>query len=128
MRLIDAQEYAKELKSEMDYPGRHPEFISAIECAIADLSDMPTIEVGMVENEILFKRDSFKSIAVDATEPIVNAFWKKRVGHGAYWYACSNCDTDVPKDRWGNDYFSRRCPHCGAHMDFESVETEATDE
>ena len=56
-------------------------------------------------------------------EPIVNALWKKRVGHGVYWYACSECDTDVPKDRWGNDYFSRRCPHCGAHMDFESEET-----
>lgn len=58
-------------------------------------------------------------------EPVVNAFWKKRVSHGAYWYACSNCDEENPRDRYGHDYFSRRCPHCGAHMDFES---EATDE
>ena len=58
-------------------------------------------------------------------EPIVNAFWKKRVSHGAYWYACSNCDEKNPRDRYGHDYFSRRCPHCGAHMDFER---EATDE
>ncbi len=102
MRLIDAHGYCKELKNEMEWPGRHPEFISAIECAIADLGDMPTIEA----------------------EPIVHAFWKKRTGHGVYWYACSNCDEDVPKGRYGQDYFSRRCPHCGAHMDFESEEAD----
>ena len=57
-------------------------------------------------------------------EPIINAFWKKRIGHGVYWYACSECGEDVPKNRYGHDYFSRRCPHCGAHMDFESEETD----
>jgi DNA-directed RNA polymerase subunit RPC12/RpoP len=60
---------------------------------------------------------------IDA-EPIINAFWKKRIEHGAYWYACSNCDEHVPKNRYGYDYFSRRCPNCGAKMDFERKDTD----
>ena len=44
MRLIDARAYCEELCAERDYPGRSQEFINAIEVAIADLSDMPTID------------------------------------------------------------------------------------
>ena len=44
VRLIDAREYCKELYAERDYPGRSQEFMDAIEVAIADLSDMPTID------------------------------------------------------------------------------------
>lgn len=102
MRLIDAHEYAKELKNEMDWPGRHPEFISAIECAMADLSDMPTIEA----------------------RPVVHARWifvNDRC-------ACSECRKCLSYD--GNDVILDMsnlpyCPHCGATMDLES---EGTDE
>lgn len=44
MRLIDARAYCKELCAERDYPSRSQEFIDAIEVAIADLGDMPTID------------------------------------------------------------------------------------
>lgn len=43
-RLIDANAYCKELYAERDYPGRTEEFISALEVAIADLGDMPTVD------------------------------------------------------------------------------------
>lgn len=44
MRIIDAVAYCKELILERDYPNRSEEFIKAIEVAIADLGDMPTID------------------------------------------------------------------------------------
>ena len=44
MRLINARAYRDELQKEIEWPGRSPEFIDAIEVAIADLSDMPTID------------------------------------------------------------------------------------
>lgn len=43
-RLVDAIAYCKELYLERDYPGRAEEFISAMEVAIADLGDMPTVD------------------------------------------------------------------------------------
>lgn len=43
-RMIDAIAYCKELILERDYPNRSDEFIGAIEVAIADLGDMPTID------------------------------------------------------------------------------------
>lgn len=103
--LINSQEYCKELYKEMEWPGRHPEFVSAIECAIADLSDMPHIEA----------------------EPIIRATWKKIIQKGSYWYACSNCEEDVPKNRWGSDYFSNRCPKCGAHMSGPEIDLEGNE-
>lgn len=98
MRLIDAQEYAKELKNEMDWPGRHPEFISAIECAMADLSDMPTIEA----------------------KPIVHAEWIWTVNgeadHEQYW-VCSHCKEHT-------FYKTPFCAGCGATMDLERQGTD----
>lgn len=44
VRLIDAVSYCKELKEEMNYPGRSEEFMIAIDVAIADLADMPTTD------------------------------------------------------------------------------------
>lgn len=43
-RLIDAKEYCKELYEEMNYPGRSEEFMMAIDVAIADLADAPTVD------------------------------------------------------------------------------------
>ena len=43
-RLIDAKVYCMELYDEMNYPGRSEEFMAAIDVAIADLADAPTID------------------------------------------------------------------------------------
>ena len=43
-RLIDANEYCTELYNEMNYPGRSEEFTTAIDVAIADLADAPTVD------------------------------------------------------------------------------------
>ena len=43
-RLIDAKVYRMELYDEMNYPGRSEEFMAAIDVAIADLSDAPTVD------------------------------------------------------------------------------------
>lgn len=43
-RLIDAKVYCMELYDEMNYPGRSEEFMAAIDVAIADLADSPTID------------------------------------------------------------------------------------
>lgn len=42
-RLIDAKVYCMELYNEMNYPGRSEEFMTAIDVAIADLADAPTV-------------------------------------------------------------------------------------
>ena len=48
-RLIDANVYCMELYDEMNYPGRSEEFMAAIDVAIADLADAPTVDaVGVV--------------------------------------------------------------------------------
>ena len=44
MRLIDAKMYCMELYNEMNYPGRSKEFMTAIDVAIADLADAPTVD------------------------------------------------------------------------------------
>ena len=44
MRLIDAKVYCMELYNEMNYPGRSEEFMTAIDVAIADLADAPTVD------------------------------------------------------------------------------------
>ncbi len=42
--LIDAKVYCMELYDEMNYPGRSEEFMTAIDVAIADLADAPTVD------------------------------------------------------------------------------------
>ena len=44
MRLIDTKVYCMELYDEMNYPGRSEEFMAAIDVAIADLADAPTVD------------------------------------------------------------------------------------
>lgn len=46
--LIDAKVYCMELYDEMNYPGRSEEFMTAIDVAIADLADAPTIDAVQV--------------------------------------------------------------------------------
>lgn len=51
-----------------------------------------------------------------------NGKWIKKIEHGVYWYVCSKCGEDVPKNRFGNDYFSHYCPCCGVCMESEEAE------
>lgn len=101
MRLINAVEYCKELKKEMDWPGRSKDFIDAIECAIADLGDMPTI---------------------DAKDGLVHAYWIDDPNYteprknSKYPY-CSECVTTACTKHI-------YCPHCGAKMDGKATDTE----
>ena len=102
MRPIDAQEYAKELVNEMEWPGRHPEFISAIECAMADLSDMPTLEV----------------------RPVVHAKWMMGLDIADYEYGvCSACGY-YEWHAFPCNYTPKFCPECGATMDGKEYEEE----
>ena len=43
-RLIDAKVYCMELYNEKNYHGRSEEFMTAIDVAIADLADAPTVD------------------------------------------------------------------------------------
>lgn len=52
-------------------------------------------------------------------KPVIHACWEKKTEDGIWWYACSECDGKIPRDRYGHDYFSTYCPHCGAVMDLE---------
>lgn len=98
-RLIDAIGYCKELYEEMNYPGRSEEFMMAIDVAIADLSDAPT---------------------VDAVE-VVHGKWIHTAIEDDDWggtfhsWTCSNCDFSTGQNPNGTNY----CPNCGARMDLE---------
>lgn len=75
---------------------------------VGDILDAPTIEA----------------------EPVKHAKWEKAIrtdsdGYDTYWFRCSECHEDAPKNSYGHDYFSKRCPRCGSYM---TIESEATDE
>ena len=97
MLLIDARAYCKELCAERDYPGRSQEFIDAIEVAIANLGDMPTIDAEPVRHGWWVDTGFFTSSKI----PI---------------YACSVCFNEV-YDNYINCH--NYCLHCGAQMDGE---------
>ena len=95
MILVELEKCYKELHDEMTWPGRHPEFISAIECAIADLGDLPHIEA----------------------RPVVHAKWvclEPEIGY----FACSECDHRILRAK------SNYCPNCGATMDLDEEGTD----
>lgn len=95
MRIIDAQAYCKELILERDYPNRSEEFKSAIEVAIADLGDIPTIEA----------------------EPVKHGEWVWDSDNDRY--VCSRCNKEPSGDCNGGcvSHLSDYCPNCGARMD-----------
>ena len=45
--------------------------------------------------------------------------WEKAFDEHSYWYKCSCCGEKIPKNFYGNDYFSSHCPNCGAKMEVE---------
>lgn len=89
-RLIDANEYCRELYRERDYPGRTQEFMDAIEVAIADLCDMPTVDT--VEAE--------------------HGRWVFGTANHREYMKCSECLHSYTPD--GTFCY---CPNCGAKMD-----------
>ena len=91
MRLIDAEMYCTELYNEMNYPGRSEEFMTAIDVAIADLADAPT---------------------VDAV-PVRNGKWETNSDRPDS-LICSVCKCGF--DMWKHDPHNF-CPNCGSKMD-----------
>ena len=90
-RLIDAKVYCMELYNEMNYPGRSEEFMTAIDVAIADLADAPT---------------------VDAV-PVRHGRWETNSDRPDS-LICSVCKFGF--DMWKHDPHNF-CPNCGAKMD-----------
>lgn len=49
------------------------------------------------------------------------AKWMRKDSDICYWYECSNCGGETPRNRWGTDWFSAYCPSCGKPMN-ETIE------
>lgn len=90
-RLIDAKAYCMELYDEMNYPGRTEEFMAAIEVAIADLADAPTVDAMEVRHG--------------------RWIYKETCGLNTKKFHCSVCNK-IPKSLYPETY----CPNCGAKM------------
>ena len=89
MRLIDAKMYCMELYNEMNYPGRSEEFMTAIDVAIADLADAPTVDAVPVvrcrecthhrdkneQEQQYLVEDILICTSPDATDDCWNAVW-----------------------------------------------------
>lgn len=88
MRLIDAQAYCKELILERDYPNRSEEFKSAIEVAIADLGDMPTIEAEPVKH----------GRWVEKEDAVMHCTECDRIGNPRIDNYCSRCGARMDGD------------------------------
>ena len=100
-RLIDAKEYCKELYEEMNYPGRSEEFMMAIDVAIADLADAPTVDAVEVVHGRWLKTQ------VEAGDPYD--------GNSCYCFdvfQCSECGAHFDVSEALN-----YCPNCCAKMD-----------
>lgn len=42
--------------------------------------------------------------------------WVQRCDDNCYWYVCSICEQEPPRNNWGHEYHSAYCPSCGAEM------------
>lgn len=91
MRLIDADEYKKELSTGyMFYLNEDNGKADCFECAMDSLRNMPTVEA----------------------EPVVHAHWIEEDFGSSTLYHCSKCHAEC----WGGGYY---CHNCGAKMDEE---------
>ena len=91
MRLVDAEMYCTELYNEMNYPGRSEEFMTAIDVAIADLADAPTVDA------VLVRHGQWETNS-DRPDSLI----------------CSVCKCGF--DMWKHDPHNF-CPNCGSKMD-----------
>ena len=108
MRLIDAVAYCKELKEEMNYPGRSKEFMIAIDVAIADLGDMPTVDAVPVVHG---RWEDEKETSLYVPD------MKYTVTHTAE--TCSACKVRIGFIGSKPYLYDNICPNCGAKMDLE---------
>ena len=90
-RLIDANEYCMELYNEMNYPGRSEEFMTAIDVAIADLADAPTVDAV----EVVRCREGKHRYTEDCPMYF----------HASYWHEGYEEYVDDDTDHTEDDYF-----------------------
>lgn len=57
-----------------------------------------------------------ENMPADNVKEIIPAKWIKVTNGGSYWYACSYCGHDVPRNTWNRYWFSDWCPNCGAKI------------
>ena len=43
--------------------------------------------------------------------------WKREDNDVCYWYVCSECKDEIPRNKYGGWSFPSYCPNCGAKMD-----------
>lgn len=83
------------------------------------IKDVSELEVAGVFTESL-KNEVLKIISEQATADVAevrHGKWIRKENTKVYWYACSLCGEKVPKNEYGNDYWSDYCPRCGTIMD-----------
>lgn len=112
MRLIDADEYAKEMKQRQDAVS------ASIEHPIADryYTDKEHWE-GVMLAFVEAKLTLDKMPTVDAV-PVVHGRWETDLTEqNEFWgHYCNRCSTYLP---YGRDLRPNYCPECGAKMDLE---------
>jgi len=72
-----------------------------------------------VHDKVCVLKGEHKDIAFCSEITPKTGHWEKTIEGHCYWYKCSCCGTKVPKNEWGNDYFSPYCPNCGVKMESE---------
>lgn len=58
----------------------------------------------------------WKLMKLPSVQPSRKGHWKRFEDDKCYWYGCSRCKHEVPRNEWGYDDFSPFCPNCGACM------------
>ena len=56
------------------------------------------------------------SILDKCTVPIWKLIVEDTDTYSIEYYKCSNCNSDPPKDKYGQEYLSRYCPNCGEYL------------
>ena len=48
---------------------------------------------------------------------VKQGYWKRETNKVCYWYVCSECRDEIPRNKYGGWSFPEYCPNCGARMD-----------
>ena len=48
---------------------------------------------------------------------VKRGYWKREDNKVCYWYVCSECRDEIPRNKYGGWSFPNYCPNCGARMD-----------
>ncbi len=74
--------------------------------------------IAEAENRMIF--DILSGLESEATadvEKVKHGFWKREDNDVCYWYVCSECRDEIPRNKYGSWSFQNYCPNCGAKMD-----------